>query len=389
MGPNYQSTSGRYSAPEASYDSSNPDPTLIDSTGRSCGSKSNNVPCETDTLVGSVRARRAPTRSLTLVVVLIIIGSLLFETSSHLGSQCPLSYKARDRMRGDWQKEAVAQERLRHEWQREKVDQDNLRMEWSLEEKHHEEHTKQRRQREEEYEENMRQEWKREIEDHMKHQAEERLRWEVEEENHLQEMEQWRTKWQQEEENHHRAMEQQRAEWRWEVEEHDRLERERRDQEKLERQKMDMFWDQVEAHHCTTYATREYTAYLANLPVDYPHRMEACKETPLEIHGRKHLPKYCEDHGPGTVIGRWEVNHNEPDCVSFWNWFKDKGCTSEQSGRRRFEHYLENLPFGSDWREFCATTPVSFHGMHFPGAEICFQYNLGTYGHWEIEDSSC
>ena len=58
---------------------------------------------------------------------------------------------------------------------------------------------------------------------------------------------------------------------------------------------MNMFWGQVEAHHCTTYATREYTALLKNLPVDYPYRVEACKETSLEIHGASYLPKDCED----------------------------------------------------------------------------------------------
>ncbi|KAI6113555.1 hypothetical protein EDD16DRAFT_1126052 [Pisolithus croceorrhizus] len=167
------------------------------------------------------------------------------------------------------------------------------------------------------------------------------------------------------------------------------LSSETRDQMRRERQKMDMFWNQVEANHCSTYGTREYTAYLANLPTDYPDRIEACKETMLEIRGRSYFPDRCEDKGPGAVMGRWEINHNEPDCVPFWGWFKDKGCTSEGSGKRRFEHFLENLPAGGGWREFCATTPVSFHGMHFPGAKSCFQYNRGTYGEWEVEDSTC
>jgi len=86
-------------------------------------------------------------------------------------------------------------------------------------------------------------------------------------------------------------MDEQRLAW----EEHGRLEKERRQREKQERQKMNMFWGQVEAHHCTTYATREYTALLKNLPMDYPHPVEACKETPLEIHGTSYFPKECED----------------------------------------------------------------------------------------------
>ncbi|KAI6030184.1 hypothetical protein EDC04DRAFT_2712405 [Pisolithus marmoratus] len=264
-----------------------------------------------------------------------------------------------------------------------------MRQEWLLEEKHHEERIKQRRQQEEEYEENMRQEWKRELEKYLKQQAEERHKWEIEEENHWREVEQQRLEWQREEEAQKHKMDRQREEWKQEGKEHDRSERERRKQEKRERQKMNMFWDRVEARHCTTYATREYTALLRNLPADYPYRVEACKEIPLDVHGVSYLPKSCEDQGPNAVIGRWEINNNEPDCVTFWAWFKDKGCTAERSGKRRFEHYLENLPEGSDWREFCATTPAGFHGMHFPGAQICFQHNLGTYGHWEIEDNDC
>jgi len=73
---------------------------------------------------------------------------------------------------------------------------------------------------------------------------------------------------------------------------------------------------------------------------------------------------------------------------------------------QRIEQFLENLPSGGDWKEFCATTPASFLGMHFMGAETCFQQvrysvtiilarfvddfqDLGTYGHWVIDDESC
>ncbi|KAI6030183.1 hypothetical protein EDC04DRAFT_102029 [Pisolithus marmoratus] len=285
MGPNYQSTR--------------------EWPSRDCVTEATSAPSEMDALNGSGSTRRMPTRFWVLMVVLIVGLPFLFEASSHVVNQCPLSYEGRHRMREEWQKEIFTQEQLRYEWQREKIDQDNLRMEW-----------------------------------------------------------------------------------KWEAEEHDRLEKERCDQEKHERQKMSMFWDQVEAHHCTTYVTREYTAFLVNLPVDYPHRIDACKETSLEIHDKSYFPTHCEDQGPGVVIGRWKI-HNEPDRAPFWNSFKDKGCTSEQSGKRRFEHHLENLPDNGDWREFCATTPVSFHGMHFAGAQICFHSIFGVYGHWEIEDSSC
>jgi len=113
------------------------------------------------------------------------------------------------------------------------------------------------------------------------------------------------------------------------------------------------------------------------------------------------------DKGPSNVIGHWEVDQREPDCASYWNWYSDHvrkstnfltpysqlivivglcftwiwstgGSISRDmmggtDGMQRIEHYLENLPQGSDWREFCATTPVSFRGMHFVGAQFCFQ----------------
>ncbi|KAG2038377.1 hypothetical protein BDR03DRAFT_1009852 [Suillus americanus] len=81
--------------------------------------------------------------------------------------------------------------------------------------------------------------------------------------------------------------------------------------------------------------------------------------TPVKIHGIEYTPKWCEDHGPNNVIGHWEVGQHEPDCASYWIWYKDFGCTSLGSGQRRIEHYLENIPSGGDWKEFCATTPFS------------------------------
>jgi len=170
--------------------------------------------------------------------------------------------------------------------------------------------------------------------------------------------------------------------WRREVEE-----RERREEE--ERQRHHMYWGHVEAHTCATYATREYSAQLMNLPRSWEHRLEACRNTPLEIHGISHSPKTCEDRGPGVVIGRWEINQQEPDCKTFWDGYDDKGCTSPGSGKRHITHKLMNLPQGSDWREFCATTPINFNHMEFPSAEECFTSVFGVYGRWEMDDSKC
>ncbi|KAG0702049.1 hypothetical protein DFH29DRAFT_999692 [Suillus ampliporus] len=179
-----------------------------------------------------------------------------------------------------------------------------------------------------------------------------------------------------------------REQWRREVEEHRREVEERQRREEEERLRLNMFWTEPESHLCTTYDTRTYTARLVNVPSYYNRRVEACMATPVKIHGVEHKPKWCEDHGSDNVIGHWEVDQ-EPGCASYWNWYKDRGCVSPGSGQRCVEQYLENLPFGADWAEFCATTPASFRGMHFTGAQFCFQWDYGTYGHWVFDDDSC
>jgi len=155
-----------------------------------------------------------------------------------------------------------------------------------------------------------------------------------------------------------------------------------------ERRRLNMVWVDVEAHSCTSYDTRKYTARLANIPSNYNRRVEACNATPLVIQGQSYLPRTCENNVSGT-IGTWNVNQNQPDCVTFWTDYKDKGCTSMGSGKRRIEHRLQNLPPGSDWGKFSATTPIRFHGMQFPGAQKALQSAWGVYGLWEIDDDTC
>ena len=85
-------------------------------------------------------------------------------------------------------------------------------------------------------------------------------------------------------------------EWERERVQHELELKERARREEEERKRMDLFWGRVEAHQCKTYGTREYTAVLMNLPpVDWVWRVQACKATPLEIHGIARLPTSCED----------------------------------------------------------------------------------------------
>jgi hypothetical protein len=97
-------------------------------------------------------------------------------------------------------------------------------------------------------------------------------------------------------------------------------------------------WTNIESHSCTTYATKEYVAEL-NTSRWNPHRMKICMATPAFVHGWPHWPSRCEDvrryfwlvliikfdsvQHSGTVIGHFAINHDEPDCVTYWSGYKD------------------------------------------------------------------
>ncbi|KAI9566249.1 hypothetical protein HD554DRAFT_2194559 [Boletus coccyginus] len=295
---------------------------------------------------------------------------------------CPLYPSTMNTIRQQWGEEEAQHNLLREEWRLMKLEHDAVEEMWKVETEWHDKDVARRIREEGDRQERARHEWELETEQHDKDVAR-RMREEGERQERV------RQEYEEMERRENQRRENQRDKWRREVENHDRIEEERRKREEEERQKLNLFWSGIQAHTCTTYATREYTAQLMNLPTTWEHRVEACKVTPLEVHGISYFPKSCEDRGHGTVIGRWEINQHEPDCAPFWLWYKDKGCTSPGSGKRRIEHYLEALPEGGNWREFCATTPAHFHGLEFSGAQECFQIDLGTYGHWEIDDADC
>jgi len=146
-------------------------------------------------------------------------------------------------------------------------------------------------------------------------------------------------------------------------------------------------WTNLESRYCTTYATREYVAELSISPLSR-HRMEICVATPVIVHGRPHWPSRCEERS-GKVIGHFAINSNEPDCVTYWSGYRDMGCTATGSKKRHIEQRLENLPFGSDYKEFCATTPTRFLDKKFSGADSCVTSIWGVYGQWFVDDHSC
>ena len=194
---------------------------------------------------------------------------------------CPLYPGTMKAIRHEWENEVTQHNLMREEWQLEKQEHDAIEEGWKLQTEWHErdvarrireedERQERARKEEEERQDSIREEWAKEVEKHG-HECEEMER----RENQRQENE--------------------RQKWRREVEDHDRIEEERRKREEEERQKLNMSWGDIKARTCTTYATREYIAQLMNLPATWEHRVEACKITPLEVHGTSYLPKSCED----------------------------------------------------------------------------------------------
>ena len=120
---------------------------------------------------------------------------------------------------------------------------------------------------------------------------------------------------------------------------HEEHERQRHDDEIKKREGIS--WEGLAAARCLRYATREYTAVLAHVPLGFD-ALEECRKKTINIHGRDLLPSRCEDKvgdytqrdNPltglclkgtcGRVTGHWDVDFEEPGCVTWWQWFDDK-----------------------------------------------------------------
>ena len=176
---------------------------------------------------------------------------------------CPLDPATRDTIRLGWKEKETQHSALQQEWERKSQEQAEKEETWKRATEQHEAEVARRIREEHEREEQSLHEWTRKIEQHAR-EFEEMLSREREQRTRV------------------------RENWEREVEERERHEEE-------ERQKLHMFWGHVEAHKCITYATREYTAQLVNLPTTWKHRLDACEATPLEVHGNSYFPKTCED----------------------------------------------------------------------------------------------
>ena len=180
-------------------------------------------------------------------------------------------------IRHGWEKDVAQHDLVREEWRLEKQEHGAIEEEWKLQTEWHERDVARRIRDEDERQERVRQEWTLEFE------------------RHAREVEEYEKAVLRRVRKEQDRQERVRKEWDREAEDHDQMEEERRKREEGERQKLNMFWGDIEAHTCTTYATREYTARLMNLPATWERRVEACKATPLEVHGISYLPKSCED----------------------------------------------------------------------------------------------
>ncbi|KII94909.1 hypothetical protein PLICRDRAFT_33739 [Plicaturopsis crispa FD-325 SS-3] len=212
----------------------------------------------------------------------------------------------------------------------------------------------------------------------------ERERWERERNDHAREHEGWERERETREKEHERK--------RIEKERKQR-EQERQREEEERRQRMNLYWDTpvLASQSCHSYATREYTARLWNIPAFGYDWTKACNETPIHIHNVTiESPTWCENRGMWSGMhGHWLVDFNEPDCIPFWGDFVDKDCTAEGSGRHRVESRLWNVHSGG-WENMCATTPATIHGFHYDKPTACDNRGIwGMYGIWEVEDPGC
>ena len=73
---------------------------------------------------------------------------------------------------------------------------------------------------------------------------------------------------------------------------HEEYERQRHDDEIKKREGIS--WEGLAAARCSRYATREYTAVLAHVPLGFD-ALEECRKKTINIHGRDLLPSRCED----------------------------------------------------------------------------------------------
>ena len=96
----------------------------------------------------------------------------------------------------------------------------------------------------------------------------------------------------------------------WEDRRASREERERqRHDDEVTKRREGLSWEGLAPARCLRYATREYTAVLAHVPLGFDALAE-CRNKTVNIHGRDLLPSRCEDQVGSYTQGSPEsTNH--------------------------------------------------------------------------------
>jgi len=150
------------------------------------------------------------------------------------------------------------------------------------------------------------------------------------------------------------------------------------------------FWGElIPAPHCLAYGKREYSAQLLNMPKRW-NPFAACHNTSLEFGGTTFKsPEWCEHRIDGT-FGHWIVDQGEMSCMPIFANFHDVGCVGRGSGLRRIEAQIRDIQRGDDWKVMCATTPVTYRGIYYPGPTQCEDRRWHRkVAIWDIEDKNC
>ncbi|KAJ3555836.1 hypothetical protein NP233_g12112 [Leucocoprinus birnbaumii] len=170
-------------------------------------------------------------------------------------------------------------------------------------------------------------------------------------------------------------------------EERTRWEEERKEHEREGRERMKKYiqWSEVrrDQEPCVAYGTARYQAHLEYTPPGWD-KYSACKETPVNIHGKDVIATECR-HVGDEMVGVWIINFEEPSCKPWWRETSDQGCVNRQSGIHRYEAhlegYLQSNEFKNNWAEMCSTTPYSMLGQTYKSPTEClYKGRDGVYG---------
>jgi hypothetical protein len=173
-----------------------------------------------------------------------------------------------------------------------------IRQEWRIEVKEHErtmEHAREQERQWGEKERNWESEWKEKTAEWNQKKDEWRRKeqnWDVEWNEMIRRK---RAEWNHQEDEWHKKEQNLKREWN-EMMRRKRKETERVEREKREREHMNLYWENIQGgDHCIAHKTKMYTARLANL-LPGIDALEACRSTPLTIHGvTYYTPTNCED----------------------------------------------------------------------------------------------